>query len=267
MFATGNPQSKIPAIRVVIDKASQLHVKIDFEATIKPLVMMLRQRSPNFNDLASQYLKDRNPQLLADWEDHCLDHLDSLLSEIDYVVDQFGMQTSLRDLTDDRSTANEVTAISAFAIYADSTDNSDASTGGQPKQSGQNQGNRWKCKVKDCDKFIGKKFQAECTERKKKLVAEGKWNNSMQKVNVCYNCHNRLKQGEVSSLKLKNGKDYTLPEKQSDGRANNVNTDDTASDDKVSAAGAQDDDMTSKILDVLGKVFVSGTADTTAAPS
>ena len=177
------------------------------------------------------------------------------------------MQTSLRDLTDDRSTANEVTAISAFAIYADSTDTSDATTGGQPKQSGQNQGNRWKCKVKDCDKFIGKKFQAECTERKKKLVAEGKWNNSMQKTNVCYNCDNRLKQGEVTSLKLKNGKDYTLPEKQSDGRANNVNTDDTASDDKVPAAGAQDDDMTSKILDVLGKVFVSGTGDTTAAPS
>eukprot|EP01052_Picozoa_sp_SAG31_P005375 SAG31_NODE_236_length_19594_cov_7.018620_1_plen_96_part_00 len=64
-----------------------------------------RQRSPNFNDLASQYLKDRNPQVLTDWEDQCLDHLDSLLSEIDYVVDQFGMQTSIRDLSDDRSTA------------------------------------------------------------------------------------------------------------------------------------------------------------------
>eukprot|EP01052_Picozoa_sp_SAG31_P004470 SAG31_NODE_185_length_20953_cov_17.235398_8_plen_102_part_00 len=59
--------------------------------------------------------------------------------------------------------------------------------------------------------------------------------------------------GHVQSLKLKNGKDYTLQTRQSEGRAMNVSIDAGTAD---TVAGAQSDDMTSKILDVLGNIFV-----------
>ena len=51
LFATGNPQSKLPAVRLVLDKAMSLKVKIDYNATVKPIVSVLRKRSPNFNEL------------------------------------------------------------------------------------------------------------------------------------------------------------------------------------------------------------------------
>ena len=57
LFVSGNPQSKMEAIRIVVDKALTLRVKIDFEATVKPMVMTLRKRSPNFNELATKYLR------------------------------------------------------------------------------------------------------------------------------------------------------------------------------------------------------------------
>ena len=56
LFWAGNPQSKLPAVRTVLDKAMSLKVKIDYNATVKPIVSILRKRSPNFNELATKYL-------------------------------------------------------------------------------------------------------------------------------------------------------------------------------------------------------------------
>ena len=57
------------AIRIIVDKALTLRVQIDFEATIKPIVMTLRKRSPNFNELAAKYLKSQN---FPDWQEQGL---------------------------------------------------------------------------------------------------------------------------------------------------------------------------------------------------
>ena len=75
MFATGNPQQKLAPIRLVLDKAMSLGVKIDFEATIKPIVITLRKRSPNFNELAHKYLSVTN---IIDWESDALQIFDRL---------------------------------------------------------------------------------------------------------------------------------------------------------------------------------------------
>ena len=78
LFVSGNPQSKIPGIRVVLDKAMSLKVKIDYDATVKPTVMVLRKRSPNFNDLATKYLSTDSVKYMNDqWETKSLSIFDT----------------------------------------------------------------------------------------------------------------------------------------------------------------------------------------------
>lgn len=124
MFVTGNPQQRLPAIRLVLDKALSLQVRIDYEATVKPIVTTLRKRSPNFNELANKYLQ---PIHVMDWDEQGLLIFDRLLSEIDHVIDSLGM-TSLQDLRDTKSRQHEASAKVAYAFYTGANERSDGAT-------------------------------------------------------------------------------------------------------------------------------------------
>ena len=136
LFATGNPQSKLPAVRLVLDKAMSLKVKIDYNATVKPIVSILRKRSPNFNELATKYLGSESVKYYAEgWEENGLHIFDTLLSEIDHVIDVLGM-TGVQELNDAKSKALAADARNVFAYYT--TTPSDGNT--RQSVSGDNDG-------------------------------------------------------------------------------------------------------------------------------
>ena len=194
MFLSGNPQSKMEAIRFVIDKAVALKVNIDFEATIKPTVMNLRKRSPNFNELAAKYLK---PHAFPDWRDQGLHILDTLLSEIDHVVDTLGMQGNMQDLQDIKSKSNEAGAKAAFAYY----------TGGDgtPKTSGNTDiKNGARCGALGCTN----KVAPQVTAKQAKLRADNP--DRKYAPPICSECMGKLKAGTVDVIKCTGNMERTL---------------------------------------------------------
>ena len=75
-------------------------MKIDYNATVKPIVSILRKRSPNFNELATKYLGSESVKYYSEgWEENGLHIFDTLLSEIDHVIDVLGMTGTREHLT------------------------------------------------------------------------------------------------------------------------------------------------------------------------
>ena len=202
LFFSGNPQSKMEAIRIVVDKAVTLRVKIDFEATVKPIVMTLRKRSPNFNELATKYLK---PQNFPDWDEQGLHVLDTLLSEIDHIVDTLGMQGNMQDIADVKSKAHETSAKAAFAFYTGAAV--------QPvKPAGTNNDKKggMRCGALGCTNMVAASVQAKA----EKIRRENPEKNYIPP--ICSDCMGKLKDGSVQSIKCVGNKQRKLwkPEEQ-----------------------------------------------------
>ena len=210
LFSAGNPQSKLPAIRQVLDKAMSLKVKIDYNATVKPIVSILRKRSPNFNELATKYLGSESVKYYSEgWEENGLHIFDTLLSEIDHVIDVLGM-TGVLELNDAKSKAMAVDGHNAFSYYASSpsddntkhSDSGDHGGGGNgPKPEGGYACNK-KCAVKDCENSISGETRDAVNkyriDKLKQLKSQGKTPSFIPK--LCKSCTDKLTQGHVQSL-------------------------------------------------------------------
>ena len=247
LFVSGNPQSKIAGIRVVLDKAMSLKVKIDYDATVKPIVMVLRKRSPNFNDLATKYLStDAVKYLNEQWETKSLSIFDTLLSEIDQVIDVLGMH-EVPELTDAKSKSHEGEARNAFAYYmdssADTATQSNDSGGGKsdekapvpPKGFGCNH----ICAINDCDTLLTKetidKVNAYRIKKLEQDRAAGK--KSYFNPKICSSCADKILSGRVQFLQSKdrkyikvpgkNGKHHIGIERQASRSARNQQSDDS----------------------------------------
>lgn len=199
LFVSGNPQSKLEAIRVIIDKAMTLRVTIDFEATVKPIVMTLRKRSPNFNELAAKYLKQTN---FPDWTEQCLHHLDTLLSEIDHTVDTLGMQSNILDLTDTQSKSGEASAKAAFAYYTGAKPRHDGGNQKQHKPKDNKSSSAWKCGAKDCENTVDPEVQRKQQLRRKQSQGGPK---KYFKPVICTECMDKLNAGTVQTITLIDG--------------------------------------------------------------
>ena len=234
MFVSGNPQSKLTAIRLVIDKATTLRVKIDFEATIKPIVMILRQRSPNFNDLATQYLRDQSKAKLNDWDESGLDHLDTLLSEIDFIVTNYGMESSLPAIKDPHSKANEATAIAAFAVYTgEKVDNAEKVNAANTQHEHTGQSKPWTCGAKDCQNTVSAPIKQRFISLRKKLQAQGKVKSTPLSNPICDTCYGKLKSGEASQIDMKRGRPRKLRPRTTARQTSTTDGTDTTNDHKT----------------------------------
>ena len=150
---------------------------------MKPIVMTVRKRSPNFNELATKYLK---PQNFPDWDDQGLHVLDTLLSEIDHIVDTLGMQGNMQDIADVKSKAHEVSAKAAFAFYTGAAV--------QPvKQAGANNENKkgMRCGALGCTNMVAASVQAKA-EKIRRENPEKKFIPP-----ICSDCMGKLKDGSV----------------------------------------------------------------------
>ena len=261
MFISGNPQQKLPAIRVIIDKATTLRVKIDYEATIKPICMTLRQRSPNFNDLATKYLRDQTKLHLADWDNTGLDHLDTLLSEIEFIVENYGMQSNLPSLTDQKSKADEASAKAAFAAY-----NIDGGSDGNGKSknnstSGNQNDKTWVCGAEGCKNKIKDSVKNKQIARRKEMKEKGEKPKSPYL--VCTECYGKLRSGEVSVIKLKNGSERVLNKKgdrntnanRSEKKRNGDNDSQDDDDSQSQASSNASADTKTAVLEVMSSLF------------
>ena len=247
LFVSGNPQSKIPGIRVVLDKAMSLKVKIDYDATVKPTVMVLRKRSPNFNDLATKYLStDAVKYLNEQWETKSLSIFDTLLSEIDQVIDVLGMH-EVPGLTDAKSKSHEGEARNAFAYYTNSP--TDTATQSQDLSDGKSDDKRPSipkgfgcnhiCAVNDCDTLLSKETIDKVNAYRIKKLAQDKAAGKKSYFNpkICQSCADKILSGRVQFLQSKdrkyikvtgkNGKHHIGIERQASRSARNQQSDDS----------------------------------------
>ena len=209
MFATGNPQQKLAPIRLVLDKAMSLGVKIDFEATIKPIVITLRKRSPNFNELAHKYLSVTN---IIDWESDALQIFDRLLSEIDHVIDSLGMQ-SLQELRDSKTKLLETTAKAAYASYTGSATPTTQDGGTADSDLPRKMKCNTKCAASKCSTSISQDQinGVNAYRAKKYKYANGRELNFRPV--LCDSCSHKITEGNIKTLNGPDGGKFERTER------------------------------------------------------